>query len=224
MAAFPQTDQVRRDFDRIATLPATGFDHNAHYHDVLLRALPPHFDRALDVGCGTGAFARLLAERSGHVEALDLSPAMITAARDRSAAHGNITFEDADVLTRPLDRDRYDAIASIATLHHMPLDAVLPRLTEALAPGGTLVVLDLLDAGGLADLPRNAVAWLYARALSVSHRARTSAAVQQAWMEHGARERYGSWREIAARYRALLPGVRLRRHLLWRFSAVWLKR
>ncbi len=224
MAGLPESDQVRRDFDRIATLPATGFDRNAHYHDVLLRALPRHFDRALDVGCGTGAFARLLAARAHHVDAIDLSPAMIAAARERSTAHGNITFEVADVLAHPLARGRYDAIASIATLHHVPLEVVLPRLAEAVAPGGTLVVLDLLDAGSLPDLPRNAIAWLYARALSLSHGARTPAAVHQAWMEHGARESYGSRRETFARYRALLPGVRLERHLLWRFSAVWVKR
>jgi 2-polyprenyl-3-methyl-5-hydroxy-6-metoxy-1,4-benzoquinol methylase len=224
MTELTSTDQIRRDFDRIATLPDSGFDHNARYHDVLLRSLPACFDRALDVGCGTGAFARLLAARAARVDAIDLSPAMIAAARDRSSTEANITFEVADVLAHPLGRERYAVIASIATLHHMPLEQVLPRLTEALAPGGTLVVLDLLDDGGLADLPRNAIAWVYARALSLAHGTRTPAAVHQAWREHGARERHGTWRDTTTAFRTLLPGAQLRRHLMWRYSAVWVKR
>lgn len=41
------------------------WDHNTYYHDRLLRALPGHCERVLDVGCGTGAFAARLATMAG---------------------------------------------------------------------------------------------------------------------------------------------------------------
>jgi len=53
------------------------FNHNDHYHRLLLRQLPPGCRRALDVGCGTGRFARRLAQRGIQVDAIDRSPAAI---------------------------------------------------------------------------------------------------------------------------------------------------
>ena len=41
--------------------------------------------------------------------------------------------------------EKFDAIVSIATLHHLPVESLLPSLKDALKPGGRLVVLDLLD-------------------------------------------------------------------------------
>ena len=71
-------DAVRGDFDRLADLSEEErWDHNAHYHAFLLKQLPERFAGALEVGCGTGAFARSLAERCEHVIALDLSPRMV---------------------------------------------------------------------------------------------------------------------------------------------------
>ncbi len=60
---------------------ATYWDHNAHYHEFLLQRLPARPGRALDVGCGTGAFARRLAQRAEAVDAVDVSPGMIAAVR-----------------------------------------------------------------------------------------------------------------------------------------------
>ena len=217
-------DQIRRDFERIAALPAAGPDHNALYHRYLLRHVPRTCERALDAGCGTGTFARLLADRAARVDAIDLAPGMIAAARRRFGQHANIQFEVADFMERPLGEGAYDVIASVATLHHLPLAPALARLAAALRPGGTLLVLDLLDPRGLRELPRNALAWLVARTHALATKGpRTPRAVRQAWDEHGRRDRYDSWPSIVGTYDALLPGARLRRHLLWRYSAVWRK-
>jgi SAM-dependent methyltransferase len=217
-------DQIRSDFERIAALPEVGPDHNALYHRYLLRHVPQTCERALDAGCGTGSFARLLADRASHVDGLDLAPGMIAAARRQFGGGANIHFEVADFMERPLGQGVYDVIASVATLHHLPLVPALTRLADALRPGGTLLVLDLLDPRGLRELPRNALAWLVARAHALATRGpRTPRAVRQAWDEHGRRDRYDSWPSIVGTYDALLPGTRLRHHLLWRYSAIWRK-
>jgi SAM-dependent methyltransferase len=72
--------KVRADFDRLAGLSEDGWDHNAHYHAFLLGQLPTRCGQALDVGCGTGSFARLLAGRCDQVLGIDLSPRMVAVA------------------------------------------------------------------------------------------------------------------------------------------------
>jgi ubiquinone/menaquinone biosynthesis C-methylase UbiE len=87
------TNRVREDFDRVAELPEAGsWDRNAHYHPSLLKQLPLRLDETLKVGCGTGTFARLLAERCNRVVAVDLSPRMVEMARARSLELTNIEY------------------------------------------------------------------------------------------------------------------------------------
>jgi SAM-dependent methyltransferase len=121
----------------------THWNHNEHYHGFLLRQLPARLARALDVGCGTGGLACRLAERADAVDAIDVSPQMIAAARLRRCAVPNLRWLVGDVLTAPLVLGGYDAVTAVASVHHMPLEAGLSRLAELVRPGGTLAVLGL---------------------------------------------------------------------------------
>ena len=78
------TEAIRVDFDLLAAHSTDAWDHNSHYYSFLLAQLPRRCARALEIGCGTGAFARLLARRADHVLALDLSPEMIRVTREHS--------------------------------------------------------------------------------------------------------------------------------------------
>src|SRR5215208_1740259 len=118
---------VRDDFDRIALLSGEEWGHNNHYHGFLARHVPEPCRDALDIGCGTGAFSRLLAKSSERVLALDLSPTMIGLARERSAQFPNIAFEVADATARDLPAERFDCIATIAALHHLPAEEMLAK-------------------------------------------------------------------------------------------------
>ncbi|MFJ7624921.1 class I SAM-dependent methyltransferase [Streptomyces sp. NPDC097595] len=64
------------------------FDHNDHYHRLLLRQVPRDCGAALDVGCGTGRFARRLARLGMTVDAVDPSEEAIAEARALSAPDG----------------------------------------------------------------------------------------------------------------------------------------
>ncbi|MBN1921432.1 MAG: class I SAM-dependent methyltransferase [Anaerolineae bacterium] len=210
------------DFDRIALLPEPAWDHNGHYHNFLLRQLRPG-ERALDVGCGTGAFSRRLAERFDSVLGLDLSPQMIRLARERSRAYPNIEFRIADVLAEALPGAHFDAIVSIATLHHLPLPEILPRLAHTLKPGGTLAVLDLFETVTLGEILAGALAMPASALLGLLHnrRLRASAEARAAWDEHGQHERYLTVTQVRETCRELLPGAQVRHHLFWRYSLVW---
>src|SRR3954470_9339734 len=72
------------------------WDHNAHYHRWLLRQLPKRCARALDVGCGTGDLARLLAGRAETVLGIDADPTIVARARGLTGAGGRVTFAAGD--------------------------------------------------------------------------------------------------------------------------------
>ena len=225
-------NEIERDFDRLALFDQSGWNGNNHYHNFLLRSVPPNCERVLEIGCGTGALSRRLAQRAEHVTAIDLSSQMIRVARSRSAHFPNIEFEIDDIMTRQLPESEFDCIASIATLHHVPARAVLLKIRDALKPGGGLIVLDLVEpernlltANGVADSILNVVAMGASCSLRLFHngRLRPPREVRAAWAEHGKTDRYLTMDEVRSLYGSLFPGVQIRSHLLWRYSAIWIK-
>jgi SAM-dependent methyltransferase len=219
------TAVIRSDFDRIAALPDDPCNHNLRYHDALLAELPPRCGSTLEVGCGTGAFTRRLAARAGEVVGLDLSSRMIEAARARCAGLANVRLEVADVNAFDLGVARWDAIASIATLHHLPAPETFARLRDALRPGGVLLVLDLVADDGPWDLLRSASALPLNAVLRLARtgRPRMPPHVRRLWDEHARTDVYLTLAQVRAHAASLLPGARVRRLLFWRYSLVWRK-
>jgi ubiquinone/menaquinone biosynthesis C-methylase UbiE len=217
--------QVRADFDRIALLAGEEWGHNGHYHKFLARHVPAPCLEALEIGCGAGAFSRVLAKTAGRVLALDLSPNMIGLARERSAQFTNIDFEVADVLTRELPAERFDCVATIATLHHLPVAEVLPKIKRSLKAGGVLLVLDLFQAEGMLDNVVGALAVPLSVGLRLVSRGRLlpPREVRRAWDEHGRHDSYLTLAQVREVCAEMLPGALLTRHLLWRYSVVWKK-
>jgi ubiquinone/menaquinone biosynthesis C-methylase UbiE len=215
---------VRADFDRIASLSDARTDHNP-YEEYLLSRIPQDCEYVLEVGCGTGAFTRLLAERARKVQALDFSPEMIRVAIDRSRAHANIEFRTADITTTDLPSEYFDCIVSIATLHHVPQREAVEKLKAALRSGGTLVINDLWAPEGLFDLAVSGLAlWVKAgRQLIKFGRLRQPRAVREAWQEHGRHDTYLTLTQLRELRDQALPGAAIKRHLLWRYSLVWRK-
>jgi SAM-dependent methyltransferase len=223
MDSLQDPDRLRAAFDRLAELSDGGWDHNAHYHGFLLSQLPARCGQALDVGCGTGAFARLLAGRCERVLAFDLAPRMVEVARSRSGSHPNLRFLVADAASWPFPPARFDCVASVAAAHHLPLAPLLTRMRDALAPGGTLLVLDVHRLRTPADLAVSLLAVPVARLLRLRHTGRLGEPPQlrRAWAEHVRTDRYLSLAEVRAACAGVLPGASVRRHLLWRYSIVW---
>ena len=218
--------KIRADFDRIALLSRNGWDHNSHYHEFLLKRLPPHCTDALEIGCGTGAFSRLLARRSDRVLALDLSPQMIRIAKERSEQCSNIDFQVADAMIWQFPTEQFDCVACIATLHHLPMEQTLSKMKETLKINGILIVLDLFQEEGLSDVLTSTLAVPASIVLKLmkTGRLREPREVQEAWAEHGRSDSYPTWSQIRQGCASVLPGARVRKHLLWRYSVTWKKK
>lgn len=216
---------VQEEFDRLALVSPEGATHNDHYHNFLLRYVPANCQQALDIGCGTGSFARRLAERSKHVLALDLSAEMIRIARKRSEKVPNIDFRLANVMDMHFDVGSFDCIGTIATLHHLPFEEVLLDLRRALKPGGVMLILDLFEPAGLVDSVSNLIALPISTALRLIHHGRLLPHREEraAWNAHAKHDSYPTIEKVHAICERILPGARIRKHLLWRYSIVWEK-
>jgi len=204
---------LRADFDRIA-------HHSKALPDRLepaarrLVAEVPLRKQVLEIGCGTGALARELASKRGaKVTAIDLAPRMIDVARLRTTASLGVEYRVADIME--LSPRGFDVAIAVNTLHHMPLGEIVDRMASAVVPGGQVLIADLFDARGILELPYNAVSWL------VADHGADADDLRAAWQAHGDHDDLMSLRKIRAVLREVLPGVRVRRHLGWRYTAVW---
>lgn len=219
------TQKIRNDFDRIALHDQEGWDHNSHYHRFLLKQLPAQCKTVFDIGCGTGEFSRLLAKRAERVVAIDLSSNMIEVAKQRSRQFSNIDFQVADVLQWEPAAEQFDVIVSIATLHHLPVESLLPDLKAALKSGGKLVILDLLEYETLQDKLSDFIAvplnWLL-QTLKNRH-IQQSPEAAAAMREHLRTDEYLTLSQARRIYTSSLRRAKVRKHLFWRYSVVWEK-
>jgi SAM-dependent methyltransferase len=194
------------------------FNHNHHYHPLLLRQVPSGRRTALDVGCGLGLFARRLAERGMEVTGVDASAEMVAAAR---AVPSPVRFRQADVTLEPPEPESYDFISAIASLHHMPFGTVA-TLRDALRPGGVLAVLGLY-AERPSEWPLDAVR------IPVNVAGRLLGALRDRGAERPTLQPPIVWpppmtlAQIRREAAVLLPGSRTRRLFYWRYLLVYRK-
>ncbi len=190
------------------------YNHNEHYADLLLRHVPSDCQNALDIGCGDGGFARRLADRFGiAVTGIDPNRAMIERAQAETS-NPRVQFVEADFMHYDF-ADRFDFITAMASLHHMPFEPALEKITSLLRPGGVLAVLGVFREASVADV---GIA-LVASPVNVFY------ALSRGWSSSGAPTRPAdmSLREIHKSVSSHLSDACLRRLLLWRYFLTWQK-
>ena len=216
---------VEADFDRLALMDDEGWTTNNHYHDSLLKHVPRNCENALEIGCGTGAFARQLAKVSERVIALDLSPEMIRVARSRSTQFANLEFQLTDAMTWDFPQAHFDFICSIATLHHTEQRQLLAKMRDALKPGGVMEILDLVESNGFVERMIDVAGLGASGALRLIRNGRLNppAEVRKAWEQHGKHDHYLTVSDVRALADEILPGASVRRCLFWRYELVYRK-
>jgi ubiquinone/menaquinone biosynthesis C-methylase UbiE len=108
----------------------------------LLGDRPGPYERALEIGAGTGYFSLNLFQ-DGVVEAAtctDISPGMLEALERNAAALGlEVETAVCDASELPFEDESFDLVLGHAVLHHLPaLDRAFAEFARVLRPGGTL--------------------------------------------------------------------------------------
>jgi len=103
--------------------------------------------RVLDVGCGSGQLAIALARRRQvrAVTGIDVSDTQLHLARENAERVGvNANFLVADAAELPFPDASFDVVVSTLSLHHWERpEQALREIRRVLAPGGSLLLLDL---------------------------------------------------------------------------------
>jgi len=103
--------------------------------------LPPGGGTGIDVGCGSGRWAVLVAPRVAHLHLLDASPEALAVARDNLAGDANISFHCASVSDIPLPDASQDFAYSLGVLHHVPdTRQAIIDIARKLKPGAPLLL------------------------------------------------------------------------------------
>ena len=104
----------------------------------------PAGSKVLDVGCGIGGSARILAQDYGlDVVGISISPAQVARATALTPDGLNCRFAVMDALDLQLSDQSFDGVWSVEAGPHMPnKQKYADELLRVLKPGGTLAVAD----------------------------------------------------------------------------------
>jgi len=141
-------DRMRAFFDSVAGrlgrdyVPGKSWKSMA---EALLRLIPPMV--VADLGAGEGASALLLSQSAKRVIAVDSSARMIEVGREQATRHGvaNVEFRLGDMENLPIGAGEVELAFFSQSLHHaLHPAAALKEAARILAPGGRIVILDLV--------------------------------------------------------------------------------
>lgn len=145
---MPDDGTLERSYDKVFDQVADEYDrHRPTYPDALLDhvcelAALGAGDRVLEIGCGTGQLTRGLLARGLRVSAIEPGERLIALARENLVGEmGDVELVNARFEDAPLPREHFRAVFSASAMHWIDPDVGWRQAAEALAPGGTLALV-----------------------------------------------------------------------------------
>ena len=101
------------------SLDSSEFEHAKYVRQIELLG-PRRFDRVLEIGCGAGAFTALLAHKSNHITAIDISPTAISLAKRRLADAPNIQLRQTNIMESHIESlGNFDLTVMSETIYYL---------------------------------------------------------------------------------------------------------
>lgn len=107
-----------------------------------------NYNVVADLGAGEGTLAQMMAPRAEKIIAIDNSPKMVEFGKRLAKGHGlsNLEYRLGDIESPPIDENSVDLAIFSQALHHAEHpEKALDSAYRILAPGGRIIVLDLLQ-------------------------------------------------------------------------------
>lgn len=143
---------------RLRFRDADYLDHETWVRPAFARLGDVREQSILDLGCGHGMAAVVLARRGAVVTACDLSAGYVAEARARARANkADVRCLQADGHRLPFAAGTFAAVWGHAVLHHLDISIAGSELWRVLRPGGTAVLCEPWGGNPLARLARR---WL----------------------------------------------------------------
>jgi SAM-dependent methyltransferase len=103
--------------------------------------LPPDGGNGVDIGCGSGRWAAVVAPRVARLLLVDPSDAALAVARENLRGVGNVVFERASVDALQIPEGSLDFAYSLGVLHHVPDTArAVGAIAATLKPGAPFLL------------------------------------------------------------------------------------
>lgn len=139
------------EWERIRSLHAPDKEVEA----TILKRLPARIENLLDIGTGTGRMLELLSPRAGRAVGIDVSPDMLSIARDRLANTAHAQVRLGDLYRLPFANGKeggndagFDTVLFHQVLHYLDdPGAAVAEAARVMAPGGHLLIADFAPHG-----------------------------------------------------------------------------
>jgi demethylphylloquinol methyltransferase len=153
MVSSPPTDAVQALFNRIAPVyddlnqVLSLGQHKIWKRMAVKWCQPKPGDRALDLCCGSGDVALMLADQvgaEGQVWGLDFAAAQLKKAAARSEQYPHLSWLQADVLTLPFPDNDIDCVTMSYGLRNVEdISVALKEIYRVMKPGAKAAILDM---------------------------------------------------------------------------------
>ena len=144
-AAYSKSGKFDNDY--IEVLPNYLKAPYKKFSQLLRHNIEPHMS-VLEVGAGSGIFAKTILEKCGQYLATDISPLSLELLNNKLSGDPNfekLSTRELDIESPDLPNDSFDAIVSCGALSYGDNRLVLDNFKKLLKPGGVVLVVDSLD-------------------------------------------------------------------------------
>lgn len=190
-------------------------NHDVALHRRIVRDAALCGGNALDVGYGDGLLLARLTAVCRCAIGLETNGRIAARARRylEQTPQAGVLLDDITDLDLPQYIGTFETVTYVATLHHLPLELILVRLGQPVAPGGRLIIVGLVANKNPWDWTLSTLAALPLHMIGAPRR-------ESSDIDVVTRAPQRSLTEIRRAVARLLPGARIRQHFYCRYTLI----